>query len=328
MRLNRRRFLTSTGLAGATLATGALPPATRAAAKAASSKPHIKLAIATYSYWHFRTERVPIEAVIDKAAALGVEGVDFLHRQMDLPEKEPLTAAHRAYLNQLKRRAFACGVAPVCLSTHQTFVDPDPAVIASNVEHTKKCIEICYALGIPSLRVNTGRWGTTKSFDDLMKNHGEEPVLPGHTVEEGFKWCMGGIEACLPKAEECGVMLALENHWGLARTADGLLRILDAIKSPWLGALMDTGNFLTPPYVEADYAQLAQLAPKAVFIQAKTYPGGGEWYTLKIDYHRIARMLAEVNYRGYISLEMEGKEDPDVAVPKSIEMLREAFKAG
>src|SRR5262245_13672520 len=124
MKLNRRRFLTSTGLAGATLATGALPPATRAAAKAGLPKPRIKLAIASYSYWHFRTERMPIEAVIDKAAALGVEGVDLLHRQMDLPEKESLTAAHRAYLNQLKRRAFACGVAPVCLSTHQTFVNP------------------------------------------------------------------------------------------------------------------------------------------------------------------------------------------------------------
>ena len=36
-------------------------------------------------------------------------------------------------------------------------------------------------------------------------------------------------------------------------------------------------------------------------------------------------MLAEVNYRGYISLEMEGKENPDSAVPKSIALLRKAF---
>ena len=321
--MNRRNFFTTSVAAAGAFAlrpTSAAEDASRSA-----TKPRVKLAIATYSYWHFKDPKVSVEAVIEKAAALGVEGVDFLHRQMDLPEKEPLTGAHRAYLNKLKRQLFARGLAPVCLSTHQTFVSPDPAVIASNVEHTKKCIEICYALGIPSLRVNTGRWGTTKSFDDLMKDHGEEPVLPGHTVEEGFKWCIGGIEACLPKAEECGVMLALENHWGLARTADGLLRILDAIKSPWLGALMDTGNFLTPPYEEADYAQLARLAPRAVFVQAKTYPGGGEWYTLKIDYHRIARMLADANYSGYISLEMEGKEDPDIAVPKSIALLREAF---
>ena len=41
--------------------------------------------------------------------------------------------------------------------------------------------------------------------------------------------CIDGITRCLEKAEECGVVLALENHWGLARTAAGLLRILDAI---------------------------------------------------------------------------------------------------
>ena len=321
--MNRRNFLTTSAAAATALAVRSTPAAEQF--DPSHVKPHVKLAIATYSYWHFRDPKVSVEAVIEKAANLGVEGVDFLHRQMDLPEKEPLTTAHRAYLSRLKRHAFACGVAPVCLSTHQGFVSPDHAVVASNVEHTKKCLEICYALGIPALRLNTGRWGTTKDFDELMKNHGEEAVLPGHTVEEGFKWCIGGIEACLAKAEECGVMLALENHWGLARTAEGLLRILDAIKSPWLGALMDTGNFLTAPYVDADYAQLARMAPRAAFVQAKTYPGGGEWYTLKIDYDRVAKMLAAVNYRGYISLEMEGKEDPDTAVPKSIAMLREAF---
>src|ERR1017187_9987374 len=77
-----------------------------------------------------------------------------------------------------------------------------------NVEPTKKCIEICYELGIPSMRINTGRWGTIEDFDELMKKRGIEPVLPGSTEEEGFKWVIDGIQRCLPKAEECGVMLA------------------------------------------------------------------------------------------------------------------------
>lgn len=60
-------------------------------------------------------------------------------------------------------------------------------------------------------------------------------------------------------------------------------------------------------------------------MQAKTYPGGGEFYTLDLDYKRIAKILRDVNYTGYVSLEMEGKEAPDTAVPKSIAMLRAAF---
>lgn len=318
--MNRRQFLATSALAAGTLTTRSAT-----AAETTPSKPRVKLAIATYSYWHFRDPKISIEAVIEKCSELGVEGVDILHRQMELPEKEPLTAGHRAYLRKLKRLAFTNSIAPVCLSTHQGFVSPKPEVVAANVEHTKKCIEICYELGIPALRINTGRWGTAKDFDDLMAKHGVEEILPGHTEEEGFKWCLGGIEACLPKAEECGVMLALENHWGLARTADGLLRIVNAVSSPWLGVLMDTGNFLTAPYQTADYDQLARIAPKAVFVQAKTYPGGGEWYTLEMDYARIAKILADVNYHGYVSLEMEGKENPDTAVPKSIALLRKAF---
>ena len=81
-----------------------------------------------------------------------------------------------------------------------------------------------------------------------------------------------------------------------------------------------TGNFLEDPY-----EKLEQLAPKTVLVQAKTYYGGGLWYTLDLDYDRIAKMLNKHKYRGYVSLEYEGKEDPLTAIPKSLELLRKAF---
>jgi sugar phosphate isomerase/epimerase len=62
-----------------------------------------------------------------------------------------------------------------------------------------------------------------------------------------------------------------------------------------------------------------------VLVHAKTYYGGGEWYTLELDYQRIAQILAEVEFKGYISLEFEGREDAGVGVPKSIALLRHAF---
>jgi sugar phosphate isomerase/epimerase len=315
MNLTRRNFLTATALGTVALAAGAQPET------AARSTGKVRLGLATYSYWHFRPPKVSIEKVIDRCAELQVQGLDILHRQMDIPEREPLDDSGRAYLRKLKRYAFINGIDVICLSTHQTFVSPNAEEIARNVEHTKKCIEIAYELGAPSIRINTGRWGTTGSFDELMRNRGIEPVLPGHTEEEGFKWCIDGIQRCLSKAEECGVILALENHWGLARTPEGLLRIVNAIPSPWLGVLMDTGNFLEDPY-----PKLELIAPKTVFVQAKTYYGGGEWYSLDLEYERIAGILSEVNYRGYVALEFEGKEDPETGVPKSLEMLRKAFR--
>ena len=185
---------------------------------------------------------------------------------------------------------------------------------------TLKCIELAYRLGIPTIRVNTGRWGTTKSFDKLMANKGIEPRLEGYTDDQGFEWVIDSLEKCLKKAEECGVVLGLENHWGLGRTAEGVLRIVDAIDSPWLQVTLDTGNFL-----ENMYEQQKMMAPKTVYVQAKTYYGGGTWYTLDIDYPRVAETLRSVNYRGYISLEFEGKEDVRTAIPKSLELLRKTF---
>lgn len=317
--LSRRSFLTSAAVAASAGAVlGGSGPAPAADER---GKVRLKLAIASYSYWHFRSARVPIETVMDKAAALNADAVDILHRQMDLEEKAPLDRAGRAYLRKLKRHAFLNGLSICCLSTHQTFVSPKPEVLAENVEHTKKCIEIAYELGCPCIRINTGRWGTSKDFDDLMAHRGIEPPLAGYTEEDGFKWCVDGIRRLLPKAEECGVVLALENHWGLARTPEGLLRLLNSVSSPWLGALMDTGNFLEDPY-----DKLKAIAPKTVYVQAKTYYGGGEWYTLDLDYRRIAGILADVKYSGYVGLEMEGKEDPDQAVAKSVAMLRKAFQ--
>ena len=83
---------------------------------------------------------------------------------------------------------------------------------------------------------------------------------------------------------------------------------------------LDTGNFLEDPY-----DQLEMLADQTILMQAKTYYGGGKWYTLDLDYPRIGEIMRKAGYKGYISLEFEGEEDPLTAVPKSLEVLRDAF---
>jgi L-ribulose-5-phosphate 3-epimerase len=311
MPLSRRDFLNSSVLAAA---APLLSVTDSLATPAPAPKSRIKLGLSSYSYWHFKTAKVPIETVIDEAARLGVEGVDILHRQME--------GEDNAYLQKLKRHAFLNGVDLICLSIHQGFVTPDPAERQKNIDHTIHGIELAYKLGIPSMRLNTGRWNTIKSFDELMAKRGVEPILPGHTEDEGFKWVIDSIEKCLPKAAECGVMLALENHWGLSSTPEGLLRIRKAIDSPWLGVLMDTGNFLENPY-----DKLEQVAPYASFVQAKTYYGGGEWYSLDLDYKRIFDILRRANYNGYVSLEFEGKETAESGVRKSLDMMRKAMNS-
>jgi L-ribulose-5-phosphate 3-epimerase len=279
-----------------------------------------RIGVSTYSFWHFRGAPTPIETCLEQAADMGFDGVEILHVHMEEAAKAAGGSVDRPLLRRIKQRAFALGLDLMGFSTHQGFVTRDEEKRKANIAHTTKCLELAYELGIPTIRVNTGRWGTSKSFDELMANKGIEPRLPGFTDDQGFEWVIRSFEALLPKAEELGVVMGLENHWGLGREATGVLRVLDALKSPWLQATLDTGNFL-----ENMYEQMDALAPRAVLVQAKTYYGGGEWYALDIDYDRVVQILRKHRYRGYISLEMEGKEAPATAVPKSLEVLRKAF---
>lgn len=273
-----------------------------------------RIGTSTYSFWRFNgpKENVPIEECIEKAAELGFDGVEILHIQM--------TSEDNAYLQGLKRRAIENGIDLYGFSTHQDFVSPDVSERRKNVEATQAQIELAYKLGIPTMRINTGRWGTTRSFDALMANRGIEPPLEGYSDEEAFGWVIEAIGQCLPRAEACGVVLGLENHWGLGLTPEGVLRIVEALDSPWLQVTLDTGNFLEDPY-----DRLALLADRTVLLQAKTYYGGGKWYTLELDYPRIAEIMRQHGYRGYVSLEFEGNEDAETALPKSLELLRGAF---
>jgi len=316
MDTNRRHFLTGA-------ITGSLIPLFQALqaqeteeASSSGARTSHPIILSTYSLWRFRNNELrDFDKCIDIADEMGFDGVELLLYQ--LQQNEFLS---HSKMMSYKRRAMKLGLPLVGLSTHQGFMSPDREVRQHNIDRTIGQIEIAYQLGIPVMRVNTGQWGTSGSFDKLMENRGIEEPLPGYTEEDAFGWVIEAFEKCIPTAEKCGVMLALENHWGLGLTPEGILRIVNAVDSPWLQICTDTGNFLEEPYERLD-----QMAPKTVFVQAKTYYGGGTWYTLDLDYPRIAQILRKHNYRGYISLEFEGKEDYRTAIPKSLELLRKTF---
>ena len=63
----------------------------------------------------------------------------------------------------------------------------------------EKVHPIAYDLGIPCIRLNSGTWGTVRGFSKLMELRGQEPVLEGYTLDDGFNWCIESIEKCLRK---------------------------------------------------------------------------------------------------------------------------------
>jgi hypothetical protein len=170
----------------------------------------------------------------------------------------------------------------------------------------KKWIDRSAILGAPHIRVFAG--AAPKGID----------------LEAAKKACIEQLEECGEYAGKRGIFLGVENHGGIVAEPEALLEIIRAVKSPWVGVNLDSGNFHT-----ADpYADLAKIAPYAVNVQIKTQiRRAGAQDMEKADLNRIAGILRAANYQGWVALEFEEKADPWVGVPAALGLLRAAIAA-
>lgn len=267
------------------------------------------LGVSTYSFWHFERSREPLKHYLELAARYGFSGVEVLWLNLE--------SLSTTYLKEVRRAAFALGLDIYALDIHNNFVQPDEEKRRREVERVKRWIGIGAELGVKLIRIESGRWGTARSFDELMKMRGVEKPLPGYTNDDAVEWVVDSIYQCLDEAEKHGIILGLENHWGLTTRAEDMLKILRRIDSKYFGAVMDTGNF-----IENTYEQLEAIAPYTVMVHAKTYFGGGLWYEVEIDYSRIFEILRRYGFNGWVSLEYEGKAPYEEGVKRSIELLK------
>ncbi len=98
------------------------------------------------------------------------------------------------------------------------------------------------------MRVFGGRWGTAKDFRDLMARDGVEDPLPGYRYEDAIEWSIEAFKKVSKRAEEKGIVLALENHWGLTFSVEGVLDLLKGVDSAFLRVALDCGNFREKTY--------------------------------------------------------------------------------
>ncbi|HHO56456.1 MAG TPA: sugar phosphate isomerase/epimerase [Trueperaceae bacterium] len=274
----------------------------------------LRLGVSSYSYWHFSGPKVTIPTVIEKASDSGFLGVEVIEEQLD--------SLDNAHLNKIKRHAFQNGVNIYNLASSQDFVWQDAIAREENVEKTKKSIDIAYQLGAASMRVNAG-WWRDKNSPGLLDSKGWVTPWEGFSNDDGFAWAIEALIECADYAKDAGIQLLLENHWGLTTTADGMLKIIKGVNSPWLRTIIDTGNF----YYEDDYYEaMEKIMPFSDLIHAKTYPGGGTVLTVDIDYARVFKMMKDADFKGYVTLEMEGKAEKDVAVPESAAELKRIWQ--
>ena len=228
---------------------------------------------------------------------LGVDGVELTAYYFDAP----ITAAS---LRHTARRCFVQGLEVAGTAVGNTFTLPPGSARDSQLAMCAAWIGRSSVIGSRCLRVFAG--ATPEGVTDSLAR----------------AWVIDCLRTLLPLAARRGVILALENHGGVVAEPDGLLEILEALPSAWLGAKLDTGNFVTSD----PYADIARIAPYAVSTHVKTdvHLNGA---VVPADLARICAILRDAGYRGYLNLEYEGVEPAATGVPSALRRLLELARA-
>lgn len=133
---------------------------------------------------------------------------------------------------------------------------------------------------------------------------------------------IASLRAVAAEAERLGVRLVMENHnhGGFVQTAADVQAILDAVRSPALGLLLDTGNFLD------GHASIERTAPLAWHVHAKFTKVLADGRDARVDHVTALGLLRAAGYGGYVSVEYEGDEPGTTAVPRVLTHLREILR--
>jgi sugar phosphate isomerase/epimerase len=250
--------------------------------------------------------RLSFERWIRDAAALGGEGVehyDGFFRSLDPADVDPI-------LRAMEETGQVTSM--ICFSPD--FTHPDPDERRRQVERQKQAIDLTVRMGARHCRTLSGQ-----RYPELSRSDGI-----ARTVE--------GIERSLEYAETRGVVLCMENHYKdgtwrypeFAQPEDIFLEIIGRIESPFFGVQYDPSNAFVGGFdpvrflekvrhrVVTMHASDRYLAPGATLDDLKSGDGSlgyaaalkhGETGKGLNDYDAIFRLLAEVKFDGWISVE-------------------------
>lgn len=258
-----------------------------------------QFSLAAYSYRKLLQSDPPqltLFDFIDDCVAFGLQGTELTSYYFQVPTTDD-------YLRRLKKHCFLQGIDISGTAIRCDFGVAPGARRDQEIADVKKWIDRAEVLGAPVIRIFGGH----------------QP--PNQSAKRTHELIVDGIRECCEYAGQHGVHLALENHGGPTSTAEGLLSIVRDVHSDWFGVNLDTGNF----HSEDVYAEIAAAAPYAINVQIKVVVSGRDNTKRPADFVRIAKILRDVGYRGYIVLEYEEGGDPRSQSKAYLDKLRAAF---
>ena len=245
-----------------------------------------------------------------------LSGLETYHRTLESLEPEYLERVRAAMENHGLQMPMMCA-AP-------DFTQRDAAVRAREIEDYKQVVEATAILGGRFCRVLSGQ------------------KRPDVARDEGIAWTVEAIQAVLPHAQQCGIVLTMENHYKdafwlypeFAQEQDVFLEIISQIDSPYFGLNYDPSNALIAGDDHIQFLETIKERVVTMHASDRSLEGGtiedlrrldrdpqsGYASFVKhgvigrglIDYDGIFKILKDVGFDGWISI--EDGPDPEVGM--------------
>jgi sugar phosphate isomerase/epimerase len=291
--IDRRKFLAAAGLAALSTA--------RADEKIVR-EPGVKLKLGLNAYSfdkQLKAGSMTLADAVDFCAQHAVDAIDTTGYYFpDYPKVPP-----DDYIHTLKRHAFVNGVGISGTGVRNDFAVADRAARKADVQMVKDWIVVASKLGAPVIRVFSG------------------PKRPeGHSFDDVVEWMVADFKECAAYGKQHGVVVGLQQHNDCLKTADEVIRVINAVNSEWFGSILDVGSLQ-----QGDpYAEIEKLVPYAVSWQIKenVARNGKQEPT---DLHKIKAIIDRAGYRGYVPFEALGAGDPRPRIIAFLEKIRKDF---
>ncbi|MFK7766898.1 MAG: sugar phosphate isomerase/epimerase family protein [Mariniblastus sp.] len=302
--IDRRRFLSAIAVGGSGVLLST-PNVVSQEPLRSVDQGHVQFALAAYSFRkHFAFMKGKPQTPEGKSINM-FEFVDYCASQKCAAE---LTSyffppdADEEYFLRLKRHAYLMGVPIVGTAIGNNFTLPKGERLDKEIADAKKWIDRAAVLGAPHIRFFAGTRKQLEASAEAKTN------------------AIQSLQTCVDYAAGKGVFIGVENHGDL--TADQVLEIVRSVKGDWFGVNLDTGNFFS----DDPYRDIAMCLPFAVNIQFKVKMKDTEKKPYEADFDRIAKIIVDSKYRGYVVFEYE---EPNAfeRVPTEFGKMRAAFDA-
>jgi sugar phosphate isomerase/epimerase len=268
------------------------------------SEPRARLAVAS---WPFRAY---IESPTNDGRDRKVPGMDLrefaaqVKDKFGVPGVEPLSthfsSTDNRYLHSFREAIDKAGVHVVNIPVDNvhSYYDSDPALRQKAVQNGKKWVDVAVVLGSPSVRTSIAEAKNAKPSVEVA-------AAELHKVAD-----YGASKS---------VLVNLENDNLVSEDAFFVVKVVDAVHSPFLRALPDFCNSMQKGDENFNYSAVKAMFSRAYNIcHVKDSEVSDSGKVFRVDLKRSFDILKASGFGGYCSMEWEGGGDPHHGTNKLI----------